>query len=110
MTTEATPQLEPAEAVTRPAVTRPAAAARLARYGLPLALVLLTFVAYGRSLTYDFVFDDRQQIIKQAYTQSWHFAPRYFTENIWEYLYPGEPGNYYRPVFLLWLLIQYSLF
>lgn len=105
MTTEPIRQLEAA------AVAAPKSKAIWqVRYGLPLVLVLLTFLAYGRSLTYDFVYDDRHQIVGQTYTQSWHYAPRYFTENIWEYLYPGEPGNYYRPVFMLWLLIQYSLF
>jgi tetratricopeptide (TPR) repeat protein len=100
-----TPPLHQAEAA-----SANAAKGQWLRYGLPLTLVALTFLAYGRSLTYQFVYDDHLQIGGQAHALHWSFAPRYFTENLWEHLYPGEPGSFYRPVFMLWLLIQYSLF
>ena len=83
--------------------------AGLTRYA-PAMILLLTFAVYVQTLTYGFVYDDQHFIVDHEFVKSWHFAPRYFTGNIWQYAFPGEPGNFYRPLFLLWLLVHYSLF
>jgi len=74
---------------------------------LALALTLLTFIA---TLRFDFVYDDLSQIVSNPHVQSWRYVPSYFTEQVWGHLYPGQPGDYYRPVFLLWLLLDHTLF
>lgn len=74
-----------------------------------LALAL-TFLAYVGTLSYQFVYDDNQQIVLNRFLTSWHYVPRYFTEHVWGHQNPNAPGNYYRPIFLLWLYINRSLF
>ncbi len=86
-----------------------AALAWLRRYA-PAIILLLTFAVYAQTLAYGFVYDDQNFIVDHPFVKSWQFAPRYFTGNIWQYVYPGEPGNYYRPLFLLWLLVHFTLF
>jgi tetratricopeptide (TPR) repeat protein len=68
------------------------------------------FAAYARALGFEFVFDDRGQIAENPLVQSWGFAGRYFTEHVWAHMFPDVPGNYYRPLFMLWLMVHYMLF
>lgn len=74
-----------------------------------LALAL-TFLAYAGTLSYQFVYDDNQQIVLNRFLTSWRYVPRYFTEHVWGHQNPNAQGNYYRPLFLLWLYINRSLF
>ncbi len=78
---------------------------------LPIAMILfLTFLVYSGTLWFQFVYDDRGQILANAQVHYWRFAPGYFFEGVWNFAYPRVLGNYYRPVFLLFLLINYKLF
>lgn len=82
-----------------------------ARRRLIIAAALsLTFVAYVGTLGYQFVYDDRGQIVDNRLIRSWHHIPRYFTGHSWNHLYPHLLGNYYRPTFLIWSLINHMLF
>ncbi len=84
---------------------------RLSNSHLAIALVLaLTFAAYIGTISYQFVFDDKGQIVENPAVKSWSLAPSYFTEHVWKHNVPGAAGNYYRPVFLIWVLISYTLF
>ncbi len=74
---------------------------------MALALTLLTFIG---TLRFEFVYDDLSQIVSNPHVQSWRYVPTYFTEQVWGHLHPGQPGDYYRPVFLLWLLLDHTLF
>jgi tetratricopeptide (TPR) repeat protein len=78
---------------------------------LAVALVLaLTFAVYVGTISYQFVFDDVDQIVKNPSVKSWSLAPSYFTEHVWKHKEPGAHGNYYRPVFMVWMLVSYTLF
>ncbi len=80
-----------------------------ARTQLLLALVLLvTGLAYIQSVNFQFTYDDEPQIVQNPRVHSAYFIPNYFRENVWAQ--EGEHGNYFRPVFLLALLLQYKLF
>ena len=82
-----------------------------ARDRIILALVLAsTFLAYIRTLGFQFVFDDRPLIIENPLLRSWRFLPSYFTQHLPPLLSPTLPGNYYRPMVLLWLRFNYMLF
>ena len=95
-----------AEAKDATEIEKPGASGRVL-----LAMILaLTFAAYLGTLGFDFVYDDTSQIVENHFVQSWQYVPRYFTEHVWNHLYPNVPGNYYRPLFLLWLLINHTLF
>jgi protein O-mannosyl-transferase len=76
-----------------------------------VSLVLLTtFLAYSGTLWFKFVYDDRGQILANVQVHSWRYVPHYFLERVWSFAYPGIPGNYYRPIFLLFLLLNYKIF
>lgn len=76
-----------------------------------LALVLtLTFVAFVNTLWFQFVHDDEFQILGNAFLRSWRYLPRYFTSDVWAFRYPNAPGNFYRPLFLLWMRLNYVWF
>lgn len=81
----------------------------LSRFFLPMVLVA-TFVAYSGTLGYQFVYDDDDQIIGNRYLTSWSYLPRYFSEHAWAHHDPNMPGNYYRPIVLVWLRLNYFLF
>jgi len=74
------------------------------------AVLVLTFAVYIPTLRYQFVHDDRGQIVENPAVHSWHFVPSYFTSQVWAGAMPGELGNYYRPLFLLWLRINDAAF
>jgi len=76
---------------------------------LVLAL-LLTALVYAVTLRFNFVYDDGPQILNNPAVQSWRFLPGYFTQHVWSNLYPGAPGNYYRPLFMVWLLLNFTIF
>src|SRR5205085_9467176 len=77
---------------------------------LALAVIGITFLAYSGTLGYEFVYDDRGQIVNNPFIQSWHYLPRYFSDHVWGHVDPTMLGNYYRPMFLVWLLINEALF
>lgn len=75
-----------------------------------ISLVLLaTFLVYSGTLGFKFVYDDRGQILANAQVHYWRYLPHYFLEGVWSFAYPGIQGNYYRPIFLLFLLINYKI-
>ena len=76
-----------------------------------IALVLaLTFAAYTPTLRYGFVHDDRGQIVENPAVHSWGALPTYFSAQVWAAVMPEELGNYYRPLFLIWLRINDAVF
>src|SRR6185295_10006074 len=79
-----------------------------ARFIVPALVVAVTFVAYMGTLRYDFVYDDEYVITQNPTVQSWAFAPHYFTEHLWFFKFPLS--NYYRPIFLVWLALNHTLF
>ena len=94
-----------------PATAKPRAeeSIRDAPWLFPLIAVLVIAVAYLRVPTLGFVFDDDIIIRANPFITSVHYIPRYFTEHIWSELMQARK-NYYRPVFLLWLLANYKEF
>jgi tetratricopeptide (TPR) repeat protein len=78
---------------------------------LALALILaVVFLAYLDTLWFQFVLDDRLQILGNTWLRSWKYLPRYFTADVWAFQHPVFRGSFYRPVFLLWLRLQYLVF
>ncbi len=77
-----------------------------------LGLVLACFVAFGRSVSGDFVYDDTRQIVDNPLVKE----PGYFwtalSSDVWAFRdASGEPGsNYWRPTFTLWNIVNHRLF
>ncbi len=67
-------------------------------------------LAYLATLWFGFVYDDVPQILKNPAIHSWRYLPQYFTSHVWAAIYPNSAGNYYRPLFLLWLRLNYVVF
>jgi len=85
------------------------AASHFKEWGIVLVLAL-TFAVYAPTLGYQFVHDDRGQIVENPAVHSWRAVPTYFTAQVWAGVMPEELGNYYRPLFLLWLRINDVVF
>jgi len=89
----------------------PIASSFLFRAGVMETLACgLAALVYAATLSFGFVYDDVPQILKNPAIRDWRFVTQYFTEHVWAAIYPGVSGNYYRPVFLLWLRLNYALF
>ncbi len=74
---------------------------------LALALASLTYIS---SLRFPFVFDDNPQIVENQQLRSWSSAPEFFTHHLWAHVAPESAGPFYRPAFLLWLLMNFQVF
>jgi hypothetical protein len=75
-----------------------------------LLLAAGTFLLFCGTLAFKFVYDDRMQILENVSIRQWSYVPQYFTKNVWAMIDPHILANYYRPLFLLWLRINYALF
>jgi len=71
--------------------------------------LLLTGLAYAATLRFGFVYDDLPQIVNNATLTTWKTLPSLFTEHSWKFLLPDWAGNYYRPLFMTWLLLNRKL-
>ena len=92
--------------------TRPAPRANAAQpnwRGIVFVLAL-TFAVYLPTLRYQFVHDDRGQILENPAVHTWSSVPTYFTSHVWAGVMPNEWINYYRPLFLLWVRVNEAIF
>ncbi len=87
----------------------PRARWRQGQWLLGLAL-FLAFVSYLPTLKYGFVFDDVQQIVENPAIKSWIHLPQYFTAHVGAGVVPKVRGSFFRPLFLVWLRLNYVLF
>jgi tetratricopeptide (TPR) repeat protein len=73
--------------------------------------IVCAVLLYAQTLHFDFVYDDWPQIVRNSHLQSISYIPQYFTKNLWsQNQMQGLGSNYYRPIFLLWLLLNHGLF
>jgi protein O-mannosyl-transferase len=80
-----------------------------ARLLVPAIVLLATLAVFLPALRFGFVCDDSQQIVLNQARFTWHSIPSYFTTDVWSYVFLFKT-NYYRPVFMLWLMLNYQLF
>ncbi len=72
-----------------------------------LCCVCLVFAVYSRSLNFQFVLDDHNFTADPRIQDSGHVWD-YFANYVWAQ-FPGGPPSFYRPVFLLWMRINFAL-
>jgi len=70
----------------------------------------LTALVFGGTLRFAFIYDDWPQIVRNPAVQAWSHVPGYFIHHVWSHIYPTWPGNYYRPLFLIWLRVNDAIF
>jgi hypothetical protein len=68
----------------------------------------LVFLVYAGAVGFDFVYDDTTQILQNPWLTSLSYLPRYFTSHVWAVA--NIAGAYWRPLFLIWLLLHRILF
>ncbi len=73
-------------------------------------VLALTALVYVATLRFDFVYDDQNQIVRNALVQSWQFVPGYFKGHQWMTLFPNASANYYRPLNFLWFRLNDAIF
>jgi len=72
------------------------------------AVLLLTAMCFAGVVRHQFVFDDDPLIKENPRLRSWNYFPGYFQLHLAGHIYPL--GNYYRPVLLTWMRLNYALF
>ena len=76
--------------------------------------IAATILVYANSLSGAFVFDDTKQIAGNSSLHSWGNILRAFTNDVWSFqrgtLTRDVPPPYYRPLFTIYLTINYQLF
>jgi Tfp pilus assembly protein PilF len=82
---------------------------RTGRYLLALSLFLTALVYIG-TFRFGFVLDDPIQITNNPLVKSWTSLPLFFTHHVWAQMGLTTIGNFYRPLFSTWLLINYQIF
>ena len=74
---------------------------------LVLCCVCFVFAVYSRSLNFQFVLDDHNFTADPRIQDSGHVWD-YFANYVWAQ-FTGGPPSFYRPVFLLWMRINFAL-
>src|SRR6476469_1472166 len=76
--------------------------------------IAATILAYANSLNGAFVFDDTKQIVGNPTLKSWSSVLGAFTSDVWSFqrhtLTADVPPPYYRPLFTIYLTVNYKLF
>jgi tetratricopeptide (TPR) repeat protein len=84
------------------------AAARLPLW-LPAIVALVAIAALLRTLPYEFVFDDQNQILRNPWIRDWSHAWRFFTTDVWAFTGEASRSNYYRPLQMLLYTSAHSM-
>jgi len=75
------------------------------------SVLALTALVYAATVSFEFVYDDQNAIVRNPLVQSWRSVPGYFLGKEWPAtLFPNASANYYRPLNVLWYRINDALF
>src|ERR1700757_4407171 len=76
---------------------------------LPLAVCILAFAVYSRSLLCGFLRDDGPQIIHNPQIQSWEYLPQLLGSHLWSQWGADRNLHFYRPLFSIWMLLVHTV-
>lgn len=79
----------------------------------PLILIaLVAFVVFANSLGGDFVYDDTRQILRNPLIQDSNLYGKALVSDVWAFKGDGTvaASNYYRPTFVVWLILNFKIF
>jgi protein O-mannosyl-transferase len=86
-----------------PQSTRPAEESRsVPGFGVMAVVAAAASLVFVEAVTFGFVYDDVGQILENQHILSWSSTPEYFTRPV--------ALNFYRPLFMTWLLLNRILF
>jgi tetratricopeptide (TPR) repeat protein len=80
--------------------------------GILLVAIVLIVLAYWNGMQGEFVYDDTRQIVENIYIQQRPLYLKALTSDVWAFKSDamGVVSNYYRPVFVLSMIINHELF
>src|SRR5215470_9604705 len=70
------------------------------------ALAVVTFILYSGTLLFQFVWDDKAQVIDNPMIRSLSNLHRVFISDLW--YHTGRFQLYYRPLFIVWSMLNYA--
>src|ERR1051325_3229254 len=76
-------------------------------------LLAATFVVFMNALGGQFVYDDRQQVLRNPTLTSFSNIPKMFVQSVWQFQNETDnaaAGPYYRPLFNIALIISHQFF
>jgi protein O-mannosyl-transferase len=74
------------------------------------ALCLVAFLAYAHTLSFDFVYDDDGQVLRNPWIRDWSQVGNFFFADVWSFTSIQRGGsNYYRPFHMLAHAIGYAI-
>ena len=76
-------------------------------FAIALGCIFFVFAVYIRSLNFQFVLDDHRFTADPRIQETGHIWD-YFANFVWAQ-FAGGPPSFYRPVFLLWVRINFVL-
>jgi hypothetical protein len=79
------------------------------RFAIPALVFAASIAVYLPTLKFGFVYDDPRQIEMMESRFTWPQVPGYFSTDVWSYV-QDHPTNYYRPIFVVWMMLTYQLF
>lgn len=74
---------------------------------MAIALAAAVFAIYSPALNFQFILDDHHFVADPRLQESGHLW-EYFTTYVWSQV-AGGPASFYRPVFILWLRLNFIL-
>jgi Tfp pilus assembly protein PilF len=78
---------------------------------LPWLAVALAVLVFAGALSYQFADDDYVLFVTNPSMQSWDYLGQYFTHSVWHWPGHKDPrSNFYRPLLLAWLRLNYQFF
>lgn len=83
---------------------------RLRSVLLGAGIGLLVLLAYASTFRFEFVHDDYGQILQNPAVQSSGHLGSYFSSDVWTGISTVAAASFYRPLFLLWLRLNFLLF
>jgi len=70
---------------------------------------LIPFLAYIQTISYDFVYDDDFQILRNPWIHDWSKVGQFFTTDVWSFARKEITTPYYRPLHMIAHAVGYSL-
>jgi len=78
---------------------------------IPLLIILLvSFAVYFNALSWDFVYDDKDQVVENPWIRDIGNILTIFSKGVWSFKLEGNTSNYYRPLMHIVYMLNYHLF
>lgn len=76
-----------------------------------LMIAAVTALVYSNGLSGNFVYDDSKQILQSPLVREADYFWQAMTQDVWSFKAGGEEvaSDYWRPVFMLWLILNHRL-